>query len=275
MIETYALHQIKNPENTGFSAADYSRFKYGDSTVARSFGIDLANGFIEQILSQTPIKQQITVISSPYSFIPTATFTMKTYFVTQLNRWLVQQGFDAAEEAKVHRTVTYKDDYGSLNAEERMRLIGKDSFHIDAAFVENKTLIFLDDIKITGSHERMILKMMDKFELNNDVFMLYFAELINENVHPRFENYLNNYTVRTLNDVENIINSGNFVANTRVVKFILQSNPNDFDAFINRQSASFLENLYDLAISNGYQKMEVYQQNLARLLTADLSCVAS
>ena len=265
MTKHYALHRIENPENTGFSPEDYSRFKYGDNAIAKAFGIDLANGFIENILTKTPIFKQIVVVSSPYSFIPTATFAMKNYFVLQLNRWLVAHNFDAVEETKVHRTVTYKDDYGSLNAEERMRLIGNDSFHIDSRFVENKVLIFLDDIKITGSHERMILKMVEKYELKNDIFMLYFAELINKNIHPRFENYLNNYAVSTVFDVENIVNSGNFVANTRVVKFILQYDFDEFCIFIERQTDDFCQNLYDLAIGNGYQKMENYQRNLKYL----------
>src|SRR5476651_133243 len=151
---TYSLHKIHSGTSFGFDAGDYSRFKFGDERVAETFGTELAEGFISSVLATQPIKQQIVVISSPYAFIPTATFAMKNYFVFRLNRWLAENDLSVVQETKVHRTITYKEDYGELNAAERMSLIGNDSFHIDAAFLQGKTLIFLDDIKITGSHER-------------------------------------------------------------------------------------------------------------------------
>ena len=157
--KTYSLYKINSGTSFGFDAASYSRFKFGDDAVAKTFGTELALSFIKDRLAREHIEQQIVVISSPYSFIPTATFAMKNYFVFQLNRWLADNHLPVVQDAKVHRTVTYKEDYGELNAEQRMNLIGNDSFHIDASFLKDKTLIFLDDIKITGSHERMILKM--------------------------------------------------------------------------------------------------------------------
>src|SRR5476651_2281529 len=168
----YSLHKISNSTSFGFDAGDYSRFKFGDGQVSEKFGTGLAEGFIEDVLKHNPIRTQIVVISSPYAFIPTATFAMKNYFVFRLNRWLAENDLSVVQETKVHRTITYKEDYGELNAAERMSLIGNDSFHIDAAFLQGKTLIFLDDIKITGSHERMISKMIVQYNLVNDIHML-------------------------------------------------------------------------------------------------------
>ena len=271
MTTNYALHRIASTANIGFSPDDYSRFKYGDNDIARTFGTDLANGFIKNILekpNQTlDLTQQMVVISSPYSFIPTATFALKNHFVSTLNRWLAADGYPTVQETKVHRTITYKDDYGALNAAERMRLIGNDSVHIDTKFVANKTLIFLDDIKITGSHERMILKMTHEYGLQNDMFMLYFAELTNANIHPRFENYLNNFYVKFIFEVGNIVKNSNFVPNTRAVKYLLHYNFDDFCVFILSQNDDFCNELYDLALGNGYHTIEAYQQNLAFLQT--------
>jgi PRTase ComF-like len=265
--KTYSLHPIADPKKLGFDPNDYSRFKYGDNVIAREFGTALADGFIQNVLENSEntldFTQQIVVISSPYSFIPTATFAMKNFFVSRLNRWLADHNFATVQETKVHRTITYKDDYGGLSAEERMRLIGNDSFHIDTQFVVGKTLIFLDDIKITGSHERMILKMISEYGLKNDVFMLYFAELTNTAVHPRFENYLNNYYVNSIFEIENIVKSTNFVANTRVVKYLLHYDFDGFCAFILNQNTDFIENLYDLALGNGYNTIEAYAKNLS------------
>ncbi|MVN20210.1 phosphoribosyltransferase family protein [Mucilaginibacter arboris] len=261
MLSTYALHQISNTHSFGFSADDYSRFKFGDEAVAKTFGTNLANGFFEK-LRVNPIHQQIVVISSPYSFIPTATFAMKNYFVYQLNQWLAEHNFPVVQEAKVHRTITYKEDYGELNAEERINLISKDSFHIDKAFLAGKTLLFLDDIKITGSHERMILKMVKEYDLQNEIQMLYFAELVNKSIHPKFENYLNYHSVKSIFDLDKIINSNHFCINTRLVKYLLNYEHNSFSVFIQTQTDAFITHLYNMALGNSYHLMESYSVNL-------------
>jgi hypothetical protein len=258
----YSLHKIINSTNFGFNAVDYSRFKFGDDLVAAQYGKELANGFIADVLATKKSYQQLVVISSPYSFIPTATFAMKNYFVFQLNRWMADNNLPVVQEVKVHRTITYKEDYGALDAEQRMSLISNDSFHIDAAFLEDKVLVFLDDIKITGSHERMISKMIANYSLENQVYMLYFAELANEAIHPKIENYLNYHEVKTIFDLDKIINSGHFCINTRIVKYILNYQHEDFCTFIEYQSKAFINQLYDMALGNSYHTMDSYLLNL-------------
>jgi hypothetical protein len=262
MKATYSLHHINNPAAFGFNPDEYSRFNFCDVAVAKHFGTSLADGFINLHLEKEPVEQQIVVISSPYSFIPTATFAMKTWFVYRLNRWLAANGYAVVQETKVHRTITYKEDYGELNAQERISLIGNDSFHIDKQFLEGKTLIFLDDIKITGSHERMIMKMVAEYGLQNDIYMLYFAELVNKSIHPNIENLLNYHQVKTIFDLEPIIKSGSFIINTRIVKYILNYNFECFCIFIENQADCFINLLYDMALGNGYHTIDAYAKNL-------------
>lgn len=262
MKATYSLHHINSATHFGFDADDYSRFKFGDGEVSRYFGTDLADGFIGEYLSKQPIKKQIVVISSPYSFIPTATFAMKNHFVSRLNRWLANHGYPVVQETKVHRTITYKEDYGELDAEQRINLIGNDSFHIDKDFLTGKTLLFLDDIKITGSHERMIMKMVDEYGLQNDIYMLYFAELVNRNIHPNIENYLNYHHVKNIYHLNDIIKGADFCINTRIVKYILNCDHESFCIFIQDQDSNFINLLYDMALGNGYHTIEAYAPNL-------------
>ena len=240
MQTRYSLHKIDNTENFGFSPSDYSKFKYGDDKVSEQYGYDLAKGFIANILSQQINSKQIVVISSPYSFIPTATFAMKNYFVYELNKWLAANNLPVVQETKIHRTITYKEDYGGLSAADRMKLISNDHFHIDKSFLENKTLIFLDDIRITGSHERMITKMLEEFDIKNDAYLLYFAELINDFINPNFENYLNYYQIKSIFDLQKIINRKRFVINTRIVKYLLNYEPIAFKIFIQNQKVQFI-----------------------------------
>ena len=263
MKYTFSLYKITNSESFDFSPSDYSRFKFGDDEVAKKYGTELATQFINKYLQDNPVVNQIVVISSPYSYIPTATFALKNYFVFILNQWLADNNFSVVQETKVHRTITYKEDYGELNAEQRMKLIGNDSFHIDREFLKGKTLLFLDDIKITGSHERMISKMLMEYNLKNDTFLLYFAELENKNIHPNIENFINYYFVKSIFDLNDIINSSNFRINTRIVKFILNHDFPSFKVFIQSQTIEFINLLFNMALGNSYHTIEEYKTNLS------------
>lgn len=257
----YSLHKISNASCFGFRPDDYSRFKFGDDAVAGSFGTTLAEGFLQQHRQELQ-GRQLVVISSPYSFIPTATFALKDHFVYRLNHWLAEHNMPVVQETKVHRTITYREDYGELDAAQRMQLIGNDSFHIDKAFLQGKTLLFLDDIRITGSHERMILKMVEEYGLDNEIYLLYFAELVNPEIHPNIENYLNYHYVNSIFRLDTIIRGGAFRINTRIVKYLLSYEFSSFRIFIQDQSGSFLHQLYNMALGNGYHTIEAYCQNL-------------
>lgn len=268
MQHKFSLHKISSESNFSFDPNEYSRFKYGDDIIAEKFGEELANSFISQIMINLPFYgKQFLVIPSPYSFIPTATFALKSHFVNVLNRWLVDNHYPPVEETKIHRTVTYKDDYGDLDNIERLELIKNDKFYIDKDFIKNKVLIFLDDIRITGSHEKMIISTLEKFEIKNDFYLLYYAELMNLKIHPRIENVFNNYYVKSLSDLQPIINGERFKFNTRLVKFILNSKFSDCSNFLLKQNNFFLNEMYNLSIGNGYHTIDEYKDNLNYLKT--------
>lgn len=249
-MNRYSLHKIDNKDKLPFSATKYSKFKFGCKTTAREFGLALAKGFISEYLSENPIKGQIVICSSPYCFIPTATYAMKDYFVQALNMHLVNIGSPVVEETKIHRTITYKEDYGGLDKDARMKLIGNDGFHMDKEFVKGKTILFLDDVFITGSHEAMICSMIDRLKLKNDCMFLYFGQLVSSEVHPSIENDLNYAYVKSLLDLDSIIKNDNFLLNTRVVKYILNSPREEFRTFIQYQKRLLIQTLYHLAIGN-------------------------
>lgn len=262
MPHTFSLHKITGYDSPEFSPADYSRFKFGDGRIAEKFGVELANAFIARHLQYNPVDTQMVVLPSPYSFIPTATFSLKTYFVYTLNHWLAEHDYNVVQETKVHRSITYKEDYGELTAAQRIALIGNDSFQIDKEFLKGKTLVFLDDIKITGSHERMINKMISEYNLTNDIYLLYFAELTCKNIPPSIENYFNYFSVKSIFDLHDIINGDGFEINTRLVKYILQNDFQPFEIFINNQSPCFATLLYNMALGNSYHTIKEYKRNL-------------
>lgn len=190
---------------------------------------------------------------------------MKKFFVDKLNNYLYENNYPVVAETKIHRTVTYREDYGEMSAEDRYKLIKGDRFYIDKDFLEDKKLLFLDDIKITGTHERIIVNMLNGYNVSNDCYMLYFAELINKDIPANIENYLNNYFVKNLRDINYIIKNEKFQFNTRVVKYILNSKPEEFDLFIKDQDNNFVNELYYNAIGNEYFKFSSYLRNLEKL----------
>ena len=263
MKKVVSAHKIFEKRGFSFKPSDYSKFKFGCKDAARVFGKQLSDEFIkripENLLNQY---EQIVVISSPYCFIPTATFAMKDYFIRYFNEYLISIGCPVVEETKIHRSITYREDYGALSAEQRLSLIKGDTFHIDKEFVKDKLLIFLDDIRITGSHEKVIERMIEQYGLDNDCIFGYFATLENQEVDPTIENYLNYYCVKSLLDVDKIIKNDSFIFNTRVVKYILNYNHEECKVFCQYQSSKFLNNLYHLALGNSYHTIPEYQQNL-------------
>jgi len=266
-VHRFSLHKLRDKCRPGFDPAEYSRFKFGDYGIAEKFGIELAQAFVTNVLALQPPSRQLVVLSSPYSFIPTASFALKNHFVFTLNRWLASKELRVCQECKVHRSATYKEDYGNLDAAQRLELINKDSFYVDQDYLEDKTLLFLDDIRITGSHENMIVKMAREYNLNNEVYLIYFAELVNAEIPPSFENYLNYYQVKTIFDLNPIIDSAGFFINTRIVKYILNAVEKDLSAFIPQQNPAFIGLLYDMAIGNGYHTMPAYAANLNLIKT--------
>jgi len=260
--KSYSLHKIERTDKFTFKPSEYSQFKYGDGFIAEQYGVALAKGFIARHLQNEMVSSQIVVVSSPYAFIPTATLEMTKYFIFELNKWLVSHRLPVIQQTKIHRTTTYKEDYGALDAEARLALIGNDDFHIDKTFLDNKFLIFIDDIKITGSHERMICRMIENYGLSNKHHFLYFAELINNDVHPNIENFLNYYKVKSVFDLTDIINNPRFAVNTRIVKFILHTESTEFKNFLLLQRYDFVNLLYNMSIGNGYHLIEAYKTNL-------------
>ncbi|MBK5720885.1 hypothetical protein JGH11_08375 [Dysgonomonas sp. Marseille-P4677] len=248
-----------------FSPKEYSKFKHGAENIARKFGYELAERFINGVFRHTYNGEQLIVVPSAYSHIPTASFYMTKYFINRINSYLFDNGYPVVQVTKIHRTVTYREDYAGMSAESRYKLISGDKFYIDKEFVKGKKMIFIDDIKITGTHERIITKMLSEHGITEDSYMIYFAELTNHAINPNIENYLNNYFVKGIDDISKIIDEDDFTFNTRVVKYILNRKPEEFDSFINKQTDEFKHSLYHNAVGNEFYKFETYLRNLNKL----------
>jgi hypothetical protein len=270
-IFKFSSNYFENISDLSFSSIEYSKFKYGSKRVASDFGKELGTSFLlseeHQFLLNNIDNKKLIISSAPYKFIPTASNMLKDYFYAEFNNiWSLKN--ITAIDLKVFREHSYNDDYGSLNADLRKLAINSDDFHIDKFIILGNTIIFIDDIRITGSHENRIISLLEKNDFDGDVYFLYFAELNNpQKINPNIENELNYSFVKNIFDIDYIIKKDDFIFNTRAIKFILKSNPNDFILFINSQTKLFQKSLLTNLQGNDYHKIDEFKENFNYLLS--------
>ncbi len=262
MNKSYSLHKIIEKDNSPFKEAEYSRFKFGDKFYAEKFAKELFSGFVDEFRELILAEKEIVILPSPYLSIPTASNFLCYYFKKELNTFLFKNGKKASIESKIYRNQTYVTDYGNLDFEQRVKLISNDTYYIDRNFINGKLCIFVDDIKITGSHEHTVNKILDQYNVEGDFIFVYFAQLVNKEIHPKIENHYNYFAVHNVEDIVSIINSEHFQYNTRIVKFILSLNEDEFNYLINNISATKSNELFHLAISNNYHQILEYKKNI-------------
>lgn len=262
MNKSYSLHKIIEKDNSPFKEAEYSRFKFGDKFYAEKFAKELFSGFVDQFRELILADKEIVILPSPYLSIPTASNFLCYYFKKELNSFLFKNGKKASIESKIYRNQTYVTDYGNLDFEQRVKLISNDTYYIDRNFINGKLCIFVDDIKITGSHEHTVNKILDQYNVEGDFIFVYFAQLANKEIHPKIENHYNYFAVHNVEDIVSIINSEHFQYNTRIVKFILSLNEDEFNYLVSNISAIKSNELFHLAISNNYHQILEYKTNI-------------
>lgn len=232
---------------------DYSKFKHGSKTAARNFGRE-----VSKVCNFEPGKT-LVLYSAPHNNIHTASNAFKDYLLSFCSQQFMEKGI-SVKQGKINREYSYDDDYGKMNKQQRAKAISSDLFHIDKSFIaKDDVLVFIDDIKITGSHEDRIKEMLLREKIKNEVMFIYIAQYTGND--PTIEHELNHRTVNDLKDINDIIRNEEFIFNTRVVKFILKADIEHFVSFITYQSATFRDTLLSLSILNNYHKNEKYRVN--------------
>lgn len=270
MNKRYSLHHIHSAEEFTFSPWEYSYFKYGDKYYAEKFAKELFDGFISENELILNTDKDIVILPSPYMAIPTASNFLCFYFKKHLDFYLFQKGKKASILSKINRNHTYITDYGNLNFEDRKNLIANDTYYIDKDFLKGKLCIFIDDIKITGSHEYTVHKILDEYDVKADFIFLYYAELINFDIDPKIENFFNYYAVKNVEHIVEVMTKPSFQYNTRIVKYILGLDSGNFEYITSKVKKELIDNLLELAISNNYHLIKEYENNINTLTQTEL-----
>lgn len=259
----FSSHKFDELENLRFDIRDYSKLKYGSKRVARNFGIELATKFMcsPQFIGLVPdLKdRKIVVASAPSKSIAVASTAIKDYFISKFNP-IWSEVYPAVEDLKIFRGHSYNEDYGAMTKEQRDAAITSDSFHIDKIFIEGKVLFLIDDVYITGSHERRMESLLEAVGFHGLVVFLYYAEYIGDG-NPNIENDMNFAFVKSIKNIDHIIKNDEFIFNTRVVKYILNQPKEAFENFIDYQSEQFLHTFITFITGNEYHKLPEFRDN--------------
>lgn len=275
--ERYAVHSINDAAIIPFNIEEYSKFKFGDSHIAQKYGFELFEYFRNSLLPELIAKHNnFLIYSSPYSQIPTSSFYLTQAFYSAFSDHLNKNQIRNIniKFCKIKRCQTYTEDYGALSAEARFNLIKNDTYE----FVDIPTLddvcIFIDDISITGTHQRVIEKLLYDGLIKTSSIFIYYAKLNNPEICPSFENELNYSYIAEVLKLTELILSDAYKITTRTTKHILSLPPKDLEYIVGKivhhGKYSILTELVEMSYANEYNDIELYKRNLKIIETVCL-----
>lgn len=258
-------HSFSSMDDLGFRASDYSKLKFGSDPVARAFGYQLAQTMFDEHADEL-LAHPAVVIPSPYNYVQNAASVMGRHFTDHLNHLLVNANGENVEWSTIHRKVSYTNDYGFLSKEKRRALIDNDSFYLNKEFLEDKTLIFIDDVCITGTHEDKLVEILDKNQLTNRTFFGYFAIYEKGEVGADIEAQLNFAGIRDVADFVELSKQPDHHIIVRPIKFLLSQDKEVFGETIRQLPREFSRKMYYGCVGEGYHRIPKYQDNFRQLM---------
>jgi PRTase ComF-like len=258
----FSAFQFQDLETAKFDPKTYSKLKFGCGQAAREMGHTLATAFFHQ---NRPLllANRCVVFASPYNYVPNAATLMTRHFVDILNHHLVSANGEHVEYSLIHRKVSYTNDYGYLQKEERKALINNDKFYLNSGFIEDKLLIFVDDVRITGTHEDKLKEILVQDNVPNQAVFVYFADYTGQRAD--IESELNFSYVKDPFDYARLAIRDDFHVLVRPIKYVLGLGAGTAELLLVNLPRPVIENLYFGALAEGYYKIPKYQENFHSL----------
>lgn len=250
-------------ENAGFNVRGYSLLKFGSVGYADAMGQELAFRFFAEHKTLI-LSEKLIVIPSPYNYVENAATLMTGFFFKYLNRLIYEVNGKPAEYTTIQRKVSYTADYGFLSKEDRKGLLNNDEFYMNREYMLGKTIVFVDDVKITGTHEDKLKELIQQVGLaDRGHFFLYYAQYLG--TRAEIESELNFSSEINAERLAYLLNAGSKLL-IRPIKFIMSLDAQKFDDMINvHLEPQVVINLYDSCLAEGYQYIPKYVDNFQTL----------
>ncbi|BBK09213.1 putative orotate phosphoribosyltransferase [Klebsiella phage 05F01] len=256
----FFAHNFSSLADAGFSTDDYSKLKFGSNQSAKRLGYELADRFFITKCADK-FNERFVVIPSPYNHVHNAATEMSNHFVNRLNYLFSCNKYkNSVEWDIIHRKVSYINDYGFLSKEDRKSLIDGDSFYLNKEFWSGKTLIFIDDVNITGTHEDKLVDILNENEVENDTYFLYFAKYTGTEANT--EAALNFSYIHSVEKfIEMIKEEHDAKCLVRPIKYLMSQPEITFKVAISQLPTNYVEHLFFGCLAEGYDKIEKYNEN--------------
>ena len=268
--------QTSDPGPEPFDAERYSSYKHGSTAAAEWFAQRLATAFLARNPHAMGLPR-VLIASSPYHLVPASSAALARGFRTAYNaERTAATGLAAAPLAQIERLVTTTGDYAALSAGAREECMAANALSfakLGRHDLRGTHLIVVDDVKVTGAHQRCLARAARELPLGSLTF-LYAAEVTGatSGFDPTVEDRLNHARINTLDDFAGMLRErvGDFAWNVRVCKFLLgQRNRDELPAFLARMPGRFLRELYRHGLADGYASMTAYRDSFT-LVTVEL-----
>ena len=251
-----------------FSPARYSRYKYGSVAAAVTFARALGAAFCER-RPELALAPRLLMTSSPYGHVPAAATTLARMLQPVLNDVRTSHGLARAPLLQVDRISASAGDYGTLSAQARDLHMAANAlsfrrFRLEQ--VRDAHLLVIDDVRVTGAHQRCLMRATEDLPLAAQIFLYIgaFTRPATGSVDPAQEDALNHAAVKTLDDLAGIVEAGDFAWNVRVCKFVLNpANYGELPGFLRRMPGWFVRGLHRNSCRDGYARMDLYAQSHA------------
>ena len=261
MLFRHALHNFSE-KSVPFDPAEYSAMKFGNDMAAQHMGEKLADSFFERIQHTAVPHQQCVLLASPYNVVQNAASIMAHHFMHKMNVHLCTNDMPPLQVSHIHRTQTYTADYGKMSHEERVRMIGNDQFSVDKDFTRGKTLIIVDDVRITGTHEHRLEDEFRDHFVENNRWYLYYANCENVN-DPSIEATLNFSSIQTIFDLARAVKTDKWHVLIRPIKMILSSSEQDLLMALPMFSAEYLKRVVSCSYAERYHLNDKFKRSLS------------
>ncbi|WP_339815429.1 phosphoribosyltransferase family protein [uncultured Imperialibacter sp.] len=258
-VNSFSLYQL-SPTSLGyfdqdgclFDACRYSQFKYGCHVSARIYADQIAERLLRDYGHWQ--NEQVIVCASAYKVAPTAAEA-----IAQLVYESLQGYFPLLQKAKVRRETVFANDYGSMPTADRFSLMDRNILTIDDRLFRHKKLILVDDLRVTGAHER---KLTDTISGVVDEVVFAYVGFLQGDFLPSVEFDINNTAITSVNDILRIIEKGLFHVNARVCKYVLSyQNLGELRSFLLNIPPAVLSRLDECICGDGYHVMPEYETN--------------
>jgi hypothetical protein len=245
-----------------FDALAYSRFKYGDGTIARAYANSLCTLFLQNYADWLGAEELPVFTGSAYKALPTAAQHILSAFVEELEDRCHLP--NPIEQLHIHRMELSETDFSYLSLERRKLALAKNRFALPSGeSVDGRRVVVIDDIRVTGAHEDNLRQLL-LTEGASEVYFLYVAEAdaISFATEPELEYRLNQCAVPNLEALLACVQSDDFRLNARVAGYLMRyPDSARLTQFFAQLHPLLLSELHTSMLAEGFQQIPAFAKN--------------